>query len=38
MEKKGQVGILAVIAVIVLVLVGGFFLFNGGFNSSSNRE
>ena len=37
MEKKGQVGILAVIAVIVLVLVGGFFLFNGGFNSSSNN-
>ena len=36
MEKKAQVGIVVGIAVIVLVLVGGFFLFNVGSNSSSN--
>lgn len=36
MEKKAQVGIVIGVAVIILVLVGGFFLFNAGSNSSSN--
>jgi cytochrome c oxidase subunit 2 len=38
MGKKGQVGIVVGIVVIVLVLAGGFFLFNDRFNPPSNNE
>lgn len=38
MEKKAQVGIVVGVAVIVLVLAGGFFLFNDRSNPPSNNE
>lgn len=34
MEKKGNIFIIAII--VLVVLIGGFFVFKGGFNSSSN--